>query len=59
MTQTEFTGEINEFEYAGYAFNIKYICIYFKLKYFLIIRHKLRVGDQGTFVLCNLVSITH
>ncbi|PKC68809.1 hypothetical protein RhiirA1_440393 [Rhizophagus irregularis] len=33
MTQTEFTGEDNEFEYAGY---------------------KLRVGDQGTFVLCNL-----
>ncbi|GBC07438.1 hypothetical protein RclHR1_07470003 [Rhizophagus clarus] len=33
MTQTEFTGEDNEFEYAG---------------------HKLRVGDQGTFVLCNL-----
>ncbi|CAG8438296.1 8032_t:CDS:10 [Funneliformis caledonium] len=29
MTQTEFTGEDNEFEYAG-------------------------VGDQGTFVLCNL-----
>ncbi|GBC07437.1 hypothetical protein RclHR1_07470002 [Rhizophagus clarus] len=33
MTQTEFTGESNEFEYAG---------------------HKLRVGDQGVFVLCNL-----
>ncbi|POG65607.1 hypothetical protein GLOIN_2v1665293 [Rhizophagus irregularis DAOM 181602=DAOM 197198] len=33
MTQTEFTGEDSEFEYAG---------------------HKLRVGDQGTFVLCNL-----
>ncbi|CAB5384282.1 unnamed protein product [Rhizophagus irregularis] len=33
MTQTEFTGEDNVFEYAGY---------------------KLRVGDQGTFVLCNL-----
>ncbi|CAB4446571.1 unnamed protein product [Rhizophagus irregularis] len=33
MTQTEFTGEDNEFEYAG---------------------HNLRVGDQGTFVLCNL-----
>ncbi|CAB5390546.1 unnamed protein product [Rhizophagus irregularis] len=33
MTQTEFTGEDNEFEYLG---------------------HKLRVGDQGTFVLCNL-----
>ncbi|CAB4409770.1 unnamed protein product [Rhizophagus irregularis] len=33
MTQTEFTGENIEFEYAGY---------------------KLRVGDQGTFVLCNL-----
>ncbi|CAB4389102.1 unnamed protein product [Rhizophagus irregularis] len=33
MTQTEFTGEDNEFEYAGY---------------------KLRVGDQGTFFLCNL-----
>ncbi|GES75141.1 hypothetical protein GLOIN_2v1781568 [Rhizophagus clarus] len=33
MTQTEFTGEDNEFEYAGY---------------------KLRAGDQGIFVLCNL-----
>jgi len=33
MTQTEFTGEDNEFEYAG---------------------HKLKVGDQGTFVLCNV-----
>ncbi|PKY59605.1 hypothetical protein RhiirA4_550417 [Rhizophagus irregularis] len=33
MTRTEFTGEDNVFEYAGY---------------------KLRVGDQGTFVLCNL-----
>ncbi|GBB83177.1 hypothetical protein RclHR1_00010059 [Rhizophagus clarus] len=33
MTQTEFAGEDNEFEYAG---------------------HKLRVGDRGIFVLCNL-----
>ncbi|CAI2161360.1 13694_t:CDS:10 [Funneliformis geosporum] len=33
MTQTEFTGEDNEFEYAG---------------------HRLKVGDQGTFVLCNV-----
>ncbi|PKY25815.1 hypothetical protein RhiirB3_528171 [Rhizophagus irregularis] len=32
MTQTEFTGEDDEFVYAGY---------------------NLRVGDQGTFVLCN------
>ncbi|CAG8588725.1 6761_t:CDS:10 [Rhizophagus irregularis] len=32
MTQTEFTGEDDEFVYAG---------------------HNLRVGDQGTFVLCN------
>ncbi|CAI2177086.1 2129_t:CDS:10 [Funneliformis geosporum] len=34
MIQTEFTGEDNEFEYAG---------------------HKLRVGDQGIFVPCNLI----
>ncbi|RIA83382.1 hypothetical protein C1645_833923 [Glomus cerebriforme] len=33
MIQTEFTGEDNEFVYAG---------------------HRLRIGDHGTFVLCNL-----
>ncbi len=62
MTQTEFTAEDNEFEYAGYIYYIKNLLILWMIKIFctiikvfLIVRHKLRIGDQGSFELCNLV----